>query len=283
MCRHIMVFYLRAKCGTLLYVGKDKEENESLIAHGWPEDVWFHVDNVSSPHVYARLAPGQSIDDLTPDAVRDAAQWVKAQSIEGCKLATATVLYTPWANLRKDGSMATGQVSFHAPAAVRRYAVLERDKETLRRLEKGREERFPDLAAERRARDEEERARTKAAAREKAKADKEAAEAARRDKEARSYDTLVGKKTAGAGAGAGAAAPAKGGKKGKLGAGRVDRVDDVGDLGMGGLGLAPTEDATAAKNFEVRRRSRGDGALRVWLEPTLDTPCHPSRSQEGFM
>ena len=107
----------------------------------------FHVDNVSSPHVYVRLGPGQGIDDLTPDAIRDASQWVKAQSIEGCKLATATILYTPWANLRKDGSMATGQVSFHSPAAVRRYAVLERDKETLRRLEKTREERTPDLAA----------------------------------------------------------------------------------------------------------------------------------------
>ena len=206
------------------------------------------MDNVSSPHVYVRLGPGQGIDDLTPDAIRDASQWVKAQSIEGCKLATATILYTPWANLRKDGSMATGQVSFQSPAAVRRYAVLERDKETLRRLEKTREERTPDLAAERRARDEEERAKAKAAARDKAKADKEAAEAMRKEKEARSYDTLFGKKGAGVGAGAGAGA-GKAGKKGKF-ADRAAAVDDVGDLGMAGLGLVPTVDATAAKEFE---------------------------------
>lgn len=43
--------------GSLLYVGKDKYENEDLIKWGWPEDVWFHVDNLSSPHVYVRLAP----------------------------------------------------------------------------------------------------------------------------------------------------------------------------------------------------------------------------------
>lgn len=239
-----MVFFLRAKCGALLYVGRDKEENELLIKYGWPEDIWFHVDNVSSPHVYVRLAPGQTIDDLTPEAIRDASQWVKANSIEGCKLATATVIYTPWANLRKDGSMATGQVSFHdgSTVAVRRYAVLERDKETLRRLEKTREERTPDFAAERRARDDEERARLKAAAREKARADKEAAEAMRKEKEARSYDTLFGTKATG---GAGKAGGKAAGKKSRL-----EREDEVDDLGLGGLGLAPTEDATAAKDFE---------------------------------
>lgn len=31
--------------------------DEDLIKWGWPEDVWFHVDKVSSAHVYLRLAP----------------------------------------------------------------------------------------------------------------------------------------------------------------------------------------------------------------------------------
>jgi predicted ribosome quality control (RQC) complex YloA/Tae2 family protein len=43
--------------GSFLYVGKDKFENEDLIKYGWPEDIWFHVDNISSPHVYVRLGP----------------------------------------------------------------------------------------------------------------------------------------------------------------------------------------------------------------------------------
>ncbi|RYG51703.1 DUF814 domain-containing protein [archaeon] len=43
--------------GSLLYVGRDKYENEELIRWGWPEDVWFHVDNISSPHVYVRMPP----------------------------------------------------------------------------------------------------------------------------------------------------------------------------------------------------------------------------------
>ncbi|KAL7747269.1 hypothetical protein RI367_007323 [Sorochytrium milnesiophthora] len=39
----------------LIYMGKDKFENEDLIKWGWDVDVWFHVDNLSSAHVYLRL------------------------------------------------------------------------------------------------------------------------------------------------------------------------------------------------------------------------------------
>lgn len=40
-----------------IYMGRDKFENEDLIKHGWEEDVWFHVDKLSSAHVYLRLQP----------------------------------------------------------------------------------------------------------------------------------------------------------------------------------------------------------------------------------
>ena len=41
--------------GYVVYMGRDKFENELLIENGWPEDYWFHVDNLSSAHVYIRL------------------------------------------------------------------------------------------------------------------------------------------------------------------------------------------------------------------------------------
>ena len=77
-----MVFYFRAKDGTLLYMGKDKFENEALIANAWPEDYWFHVDNLSSAHVYARLAAPAAGAELPEDLVRDCCQLVKANSIQ---------------------------------------------------------------------------------------------------------------------------------------------------------------------------------------------------------
>ena len=55
-----MVLYFQCKpkaheTGYRIYMGKDKFENEDLIKWGWPEDVWFHVDDLSSAHVYLRM------------------------------------------------------------------------------------------------------------------------------------------------------------------------------------------------------------------------------------
>ena len=130
------------------------------------------------------------MDEVSEDAIRDASQWVKQGSIEGCKKSSVVVIYTPWSNLKKEGSMAIGQVSFHNEKLVRKYIVAEKDKDTLKRLEKTLVERYPDLAAERKQRDEEERAKLKSAAKEKAKIEKDLAEARRKEKEERSYDRL---------------------------------------------------------------------------------------------
>lgn len=47
--------------GHTIYMGKDKYENEDLIRYGIPEDVWFHVDNLSSAHVYLRMNRGEKV------------------------------------------------------------------------------------------------------------------------------------------------------------------------------------------------------------------------------
>jgi len=122
--------------------------------------------------------------------------------------------------------MAVGQVSFHNDKLVRKYTVLEKDKETLRRLERSREESFPDFATERKRRDDAERARLKVAHRDRSKAEKELADSRKREKEERSYDRLF-KKDSAAGAGAGG-----------------DGLEDM------GLGVAPSEDASAAVSYE---------------------------------
>ena len=50
-----MVFHFQVRGGYTVYMGRDKYENEKLIKWGWPEDVWFHVDDMSSAHVYLRM------------------------------------------------------------------------------------------------------------------------------------------------------------------------------------------------------------------------------------
>ncbi|KAJ2755954.1 Coiled-coil domain-containing protein 25 [Coemansia aciculifera] len=152
-----------------IYMGKDKFENEDLIKHGWPEDVWFHADKLSSAHVYLRLAPGQSWETIPTLLLDDLAQLCKANSIEGNKKDNINIVYTPWSNLFKRGDMAPGQVTYKNPKLVKRVHVAERQNAIVNRLNKTKRITYPDLYQMRAERDrEEKREKTMAANKQKA-------------------------------------------------------------------------------------------------------------------
>ncbi len=143
-----MVFYFESE-GYVIYVGLDKFENEELLKYGFPEDIWFHVDKHSSAHVYLRLPKGQSIQTIPATVLEDCAQLVKANSITGNKTNNINVVYTPWSNLKKTADMDVGQVGFHKHKEVLSIKVDKRINEIVNRLNKTKEERMPDLQAER--------------------------------------------------------------------------------------------------------------------------------------
>lgn len=128
------------------YVGRDKHENEYLIKYGWPGDMWFHVDSLSSAHVYFRVctdsAPvtGIPIDDLPVDSVYDMMQIVKHNSISGCKLASTRIVYTPHSNLKKTFEMDSGTVTYH-DSKLCRYARCDKDRTRVKELEATKTER----------------------------------------------------------------------------------------------------------------------------------------------
>jgi len=57
--------------------------DEELIKYAWPQDVWFHVDKLSSAHVYLRMPEGMSWENIPQALLPDCAQLVKANAIEG--------------------------------------------------------------------------------------------------------------------------------------------------------------------------------------------------------
>lgn len=124
-----------------LYMGLDKFENEDLIKFGQPHDVWFHVDDMSSAHVYLRLNEGLTIDTIPADLLADCAQLVKANSIEGCKKKDVPIVYTLWGNLNKTNSMKTGQIGFHKMKKLKHTIVREKDNAIINRLNKTKTER----------------------------------------------------------------------------------------------------------------------------------------------
>ncbi|CAO3687167.1 unnamed protein product [Umbelopsis vinacea] len=182
-----------------IYMGKDKFENEDLIKYGFPEmsgyllcdlDTHhfsmtdrFHVDKLSSAHVYLRLQIGQSWNDIPSQVLEDCAQLVKANSIEGNKKNDITIIYTPWANLKKTAGMETGQVTFHNNKQVKRVYVEKRSNEIVNRLNKTKVESFPDLAQERVQRDKLDRHSIRQKELEQDKLNREASAKARKAKE----------------------------------------------------------------------------------------------------
>lgn len=191
-----MVYYFTSNTvspAAFIYVGKDKVENEELIKYGLDEDVWFHVDNLSSAHIYLRLDEEESWESIPKPLLEDCAQLTKANSIEGNKKDNITVIYTPWSNLKKDGSMATGQVGFKDQRKVKKIHVPQRENPIVNRLNKTKVEKFPDLRQEKENRQKELRRRDKAAQlarqKEEAKVAKERKEKAwQRD---HAYDDLL--------------------------------------------------------------------------------------------
>lgn len=156
-----MVLYYQSKHADLpkpylIYVGKDKFENEDLIRWSWPEqDVWFHVDDLSSAHVYLRLHDGETIDSIPEKVLLDCAQLVKYNSIEGNKREKVDVVYTPCENLLKKKSFEVGQVAYKDEKLVLKTRIRDgRNNDIVNRLNKTKKEvEKPDLEGEKLKRD----------------------------------------------------------------------------------------------------------------------------------
>nr|CAG4648953.1 EOG090X0G3O [Polyphemus pediculus] len=188
-----MVFYFTSTVvqpHVTLFMGEEKHENEELIKWGWPEDVWFHVDKLSSAHVYLRLNKGQVIDDVPSSVIEDAAQLVKANSIQGNKENNIDVVYTMWSNLKKTPGMEVGQVGFYREKEVKKIRVEKRVNEVVNRLNKTKVERKPDLRSEKEDRDRQERDVKKKLLKEQKEREREEEKRKQAEADLRSYDRM---------------------------------------------------------------------------------------------
>lgn len=89
--------------------------------------------------------------------MEDAAQLVKANSIEGNKVNDVDIVYTMWSNLKKTQGMEVGQVGFHKEKEVRKLHVTKRLNTVVNRLNKTKRSAEPNLRTEREQRDRSER------------------------------------------------------------------------------------------------------------------------------
>lgn len=138
-------FGLGDKQSYKIYMGKDKFENDPLIHKSHPKNLWFHVDKHSSAHVYLQLSEEQQTVKfeelvLPEELLMQIAQLTKANSIKASKLNNISIIYTPVDNLRSDGLLDTGTVTFVNPQKLRRVHVSKKDNAVLNRLNKSKTE-----------------------------------------------------------------------------------------------------------------------------------------------
>ncbi|XP_065062053.1 coiled-coil domain-containing protein 25-like isoform X2 [Rhopilema esculentum] len=151
----------------------------------------FHVDKLSSAHIYLRMPEGMTVDDIPPDVLTDCAQLTKANSIQGCKMNDVAIVYTPWSNLKKTGDMDVGQVGFHKNKLVKRIMVEKKSNEIINRLNKTKVEEDPNFQQLREERDRKERLKQKRELQKMKTAEKELEKQKKEEEEARSYDRLM--------------------------------------------------------------------------------------------
>ena len=128
----------------IIYMGKDKYENEEMIKYSQKKNLWFHVDKLSSAHLYLQLHMEEQEEtfenlSLKESLLEQVGQLTKANSIKGLKLSRLSVIYTPVENLHKDGSMEVGAVTFKDPQKVSRFDV-NKDNSILNKLSRTKQE-----------------------------------------------------------------------------------------------------------------------------------------------
>ncbi|ELR08669.1 hypothetical protein GMDG_03355 [Pseudogymnoascus destructans 20631-21] len=148
-----MVYYFTSNTvspSAYVYVGKDKVENEDLIAYGVEEEV-CSTSTISHPLISTSASPKPNHGNpyLKTSSLILLNSQKQTPSKARNKKDNVTIIYTPWSNLKKDGSMATGQVSFHDNKKVKKILVPTRINAIINRLNKTKVEKFPDFAAER--------------------------------------------------------------------------------------------------------------------------------------
>lgn len=162
-----------------------------MLKYGYENDIWFHVDSLSSAHVYLRLQGDWTFDNIPPAVLTDCCQLVKANSIEGNKKNNVRIVYTPFNNLKKEQGHDVGQVTFHTTKLLKYVTVDRRVNEIVNRLNKTKEEKRIDWMEDKNVRlQEEKKVRKDLFEMTRTETEKEAAR--RKDEvAARSYDKVL--------------------------------------------------------------------------------------------
>lgn len=86
----------------IIYIGSNARDNWNLIDNSYPDDLWFHLDNMPSAHIVITQQTNQ-IEDIyySNQIISIAADYCKSSSKNSKNLHKAKIVYTKIKNLKK--------------------------------------------------------------------------------------------------------------------------------------------------------------------------------------
>ena len=112
-----------------IYCGINSDENDLLAKYMWPNDILFHVSNLSSGHIYLRCNSIDCIDlkifkkcktitdffklfKIPINVIEECLHLTKESSIKGKTLDSVNIDITPWLNVEKIKGTKSGTIHF---------------------------------------------------------------------------------------------------------------------------------------------------------------------------
>ena len=93
-------------------IGKSAKENWNLLDNSDPDDIWFHLEKVSSPYV---ILESKNTEAIPHDIIYECAKLCKSHSKEKT-LTSSSIIYCSVANIKK--AKAVGSVKLIKPSCT---------------------------------------------------------------------------------------------------------------------------------------------------------------------
>jgi predicted ribosome quality control (RQC) complex YloA/Tae2 family protein len=93
-------------------IGKSAKENWKLLDDSHPNDIWFHLDKVSSPYV---ILESKNSEDIPQHIIYECAKLCKSHSKQK-NLTSSSIIYCSVGNIKK--AKAVGSVNLIKPCST---------------------------------------------------------------------------------------------------------------------------------------------------------------------
>jgi predicted ribosome quality control (RQC) complex YloA/Tae2 family protein len=102
------IYFEKADAHICYYIGQNAQDNFFVLDNAKPDDLWFHLEDMSSCHVVASIPEHHNIDRKTlKQIIKTGALLCKTNTLKARPLHNINVMYTTVKNVSKSPTCGT--------------------------------------------------------------------------------------------------------------------------------------------------------------------------------